>query len=276
MMLLKVKHSTKYSYSETQRMILQSHRLHPSRCETQTILSWDVFAEGALFGEYFEDGGGDRLRTMSLNSEIDELEISVVGEVETHDRGGVIKLHRDLMPKNVYLQSTLLTKADENLRQLAAESIQSTDGSALDNGHAMMNSISDRIDYISGSTNSSFTAAQALQQGKGVCQDQAHCLLSISRLNNIPARYITGYLYDAEKGDNHGESHAWVELYIDGLGWIGFDAANQCCPDERYIRIGSGLDGLDGALIRGVTRGAGQESMLTNVEVSQAQQYQQQ
>jgi transglutaminase-like putative cysteine protease len=272
MMLLKVKHSTKYSYSETQRMILQSHRLYPSRCDTQTVLSWDVFAEGALFGEYFEDGAGDRLRTMSLNSDVDGLEISVIGQVETNDKSGVIKLKRDRMPTHVYLHSSSLTKADKSLRELALESIQDIGGSSLDKAHAMMNSISDRIEYISGSTNSSFTAAQALQQGKGVCQDQAHCLLSISRLNNIPARYVTGYLYDAEKGDNHGESHAWAELYIDGLGWIGFDAANRCCPDDRYIRIGSGLDGLDAALIRGVTRGAGQESMLTNVEVSQAQQ----
>ena len=56
-MLLTVKHSTKYSYSETQRMILQSHRLYPSRCDTQSVLSWDVFAEGALFGDAPGSGG---------------------------------------------------------------------------------------------------------------------------------------------------------------------------------------------------------------------------
>ena len=271
-MLLKVKHSTKYSYSETQRMILQSHRLYPSKCDSQSVVSWDVIAKGATFGEYFEDGAGDRLRTMSLNSEVNQLEIIVVGEVETHDNSGVIKLKRDLMPKHVYLMSTPLTKADENLRKLAVEAMQNSDGSMLNDAHALMSAVSARIAYIPGSTNSSFTAAQALQQGKGVCQDQAHCLLVISRLNNIPARYVTGYLYDAEKGDNYGESHAWVELHIDGLGWIGFDAANRCCPDDRYVRIGSGLDSLDAALIRGITRGAGQESMLTSVEVSQAQQ----
>ena len=271
-MFLKIKHTTKYSYSETQRMILQSHRLHPSDCDTQTVLSWDVIVEGARFGKYFKDGAGDQIRTMSINREIDNLEITIVGEVQTNDTHGMIKLRRDLIPKNVYLMSTKLTKADTNLKELAIESLVDVADNELDRAHAMMNAISDRIAYIPGSTNSSYTAAQALQQGKGVCQDQAHCLLSISRINTIPARYVTGYLYDHEKGDNWGESHAWVELYIDGFGWIGFDAANRCCPDERYVRIGSGLDSLDAALIRGITRGSGQESMLTNVEVSQAQQ----
>ena len=41
-----------------------------------------------------------------------------------------------------------------------------------------------------------------------------------------------------------------------GLGWVGFDPANRCCPDERYIRLGSGLDAQDAAPIRGISRGA--------------------
>jgi transglutaminase-like putative cysteine protease len=268
-MYLKVKHTTSYNYSETQRMILQSHRLYPSSCESQTVISWDVIVDGARFGEYFKDGAGDRLRTMSLNTPIDDLEIKVVGEVETKDKHGLVKLKRDMIPKQAYLVSTRITKIDEALRQLATESVSGLGSDGIERGHAMMNQISDRIAYISGSTNSTFTASQALQQGKGVCQDQTHCLIAIARANNVPARYVTGYLYDHEKGDNWGESHAWAELHVEGFGWIGFD---RCCPDERYIRIGSGLDGMDAALIRGITRGLGEESMLTNVEVSQSQQ----
>ena len=94
----------------------------------------------------------------------------------------------------------------------------------------------------------------------------------LARLNNIPARYVTGYLYVNEDGDHRGESHAWAELYIDDLGWVGFDPTNNCCPDERYIRIGSGLDAEGAALIRGVSRGVGEESMETSVKISSMQQ----
>ena len=49
--------------------------------------------------------------------------------------------------------------------------------------------------------------------------------------------------------------------FADGLGWMGFDPANRCCPDERYIRLGSGRDARDAAPIRGVSRGGGIEAM---------------
>ena len=55
------------------------------------------------------------------------------------------------------------------------------------------------------------------------------------------------------------------------LGWIGFDPANRCCPDERYIRLGSGRDARDAAPIRGVSRGGATEAMDVNVVVSAQQ-----
>ena len=67
-------------------------------------------------------------------------------------------------------------------------------------------------------------------------------------------------------------SHAWAELWVDGLGWVGFDAANGCCPDERYIRLGSGLDAADAAPIRGVAQGIGEERLDVHVAVQQVQQ----
>ncbi|GAB1364405.1 hypothetical protein MASR1M32_36410 [Rhodobacter sp.] len=42
---------------------------------------------------------------------------------------------------------------------------------------------------------------------------------------------------------------------VPGLGWVGFDPANRCCPDDRYIRLGSGFDARSAAPIRGIARG---------------------
>ena len=62
-----------------------------------------------------------------------------------------------------------------------------------------------------------------------------------------------------------------LELYVQDLGWVGFDAANECCPDERYIRVGAGLDAHDAAPIRGISLGAGEESMDIQVSVAAQQ-----
>jgi transglutaminase-like putative cysteine protease len=64
---------------------------------------------------------------------------------------------------------------------------------------------------------------------------------------------------------------------LPGLGWVGFDPANACCPDERYIRLASGFDAQDAAPIRGIARGPGAETMAVRVAVcTQGQQQEQQ
>lgn len=79
---------------------------------------------------------------------------------------------------------------------------------------------------------------------------------------------MTGYLLtDAEEGE---AAHAWAEVHIQGLGWVGFDPANRCCPDDRYIRLGSGRNALEAAPIRGVSRGGGEEAMAVSVLVTDA------
>jgi transglutaminase-like putative cysteine protease len=90
----------------------------------------------------------------------------------------------------------------------------------------------------------------------------------------MPARYVTGYLYSDANGQAHGESHAWAELYVDGLGWVGFDAANRCCPNDLYVRLGSGLDAQDAAPIRGLIEGQATEDLTAKVIVTDVAQQQ--
>ena len=73
-------------------------------------------------------------------------------------------------------------------------------------------------------------------------------------------------------GNAHEAAHAWAELWLDGLGWVGFDPANACCPNEFYVRIGSGLDARDAAPIRGIASGPGTETLDVTVAVSAGQQ----
>ncbi|WP_413865488.1 transglutaminase domain-containing protein, partial [Albidovulum sp.] len=84
--------------------------------------------------------------------------------------------------------------------------------------------------------------------------------------------YASGYLFATEDGAAHEAAHAWAEVWIEGLGWIGFDPANRSCPDDRYVRLGSGLDARDAAPIRGIAQGAGRETLDVTVAVGQGQQ----
>jgi transglutaminase-like putative cysteine protease len=61
-------------------------------------------------------------------------------------------------------------------------------------------------------------------------------------------------------------------VFVDGLGWVGFDVANRTCPDQLYVRLGAGLDASYAAPIRGSRRGGGAEKLDVNVAIGQQQQ----
>ena len=111
-----------------------------------------------------------------------------------------------------------------------------------------------------------------LAAGAGVCQDHAHALIAIARERGLPARYVSGYLHVTSDGAAHDAAHAWAEIHVGALGWVGFDAANACCPDDRYVRLGSGYDADDAAPVRGTTYGSGQESLDVRVQVEEMSQ----
>ena len=86
---------------------------------------------------------------------------------------------------------------------------------------------------------------------------------------------MTGYLL-LEDGSGAPAHHAWAEARVNHIGWVGFDATNDLCPTDRYVRLGSALDAASAAPIRGVRRLAGQERLNVQVSVKEIAQSQSQ
>lgn len=269
-MRLIVDHVTRYSYDQPVRGVVQSHRLTPSVFDGQKVLDWQVSVSDGAPGGSFLDGAGDRVKAWSVSGPVSEITVTVRGTVETVDLAGVLRGHKERTPPEVYLRDTLPTRVDAALAALA----DATGGAAepLERAHGMSAAVADAIAYAPGATHAHTTAAEALALAEGVCQDHAHALIALARHSGLPARYVSGYLHAGTDGTLHEAAHAWAEIWIKGLGWVGFDPANRCCPDERYIRLGSGLDAQDAAPIRGIARGLGTEKLDVAVAVLSAQQ----
>ncbi|HMQ93316.1 MAG TPA: transglutaminase family protein [Amaricoccus sp.] len=271
-MRLSVRHTTIYRFDAPMRFVTQSHRLTPSTCASQRIVAWEVGAEGAVFGASFVDGAGDRVTTMTVEGPVERIDVTVTGEVETIDAAGVLRGHREIISPRTYLRPTQRTKANGALGELAAEALAAAgEEGDLGRAHLLAAAVAEAIAYAPGTTEAHTTAAEALEQGRGVCQDHAHAMIALAQSVGMPARYVTGYLLTGGEEGMGEASHAWAELHVEGLGWVGFDPANRCCPDDRYIRLGSGRDALDAAPIRGVSRGGGTEAMDVTVVVAAQQ-----
>ncbi|MBL9048824.1 MAG: transglutaminase family protein [Tabrizicola sp.] len=268
-MRLSVDHVTRYRYDAPVRSVVQSQRLTPSLFAGQKVIDWEVTVTEGRKGAAHRDGAGDQVQAWTIAGPLTSVEVRVRGTVETEDLAGVLRGHRESVMPDCYLRSTPPTQADVALHRLA-ETASGADSLAL--AHALSQAVSDAIAYRPGVTHAHTTAAEALALGEGVCQDHAHALIAVARLRGIPARYVSGYLFVSEEGAPHEAAHAWAELHVPGLGWVGFDPANRCCPDARYIRLGSGFDAQDAAPIRGVARGGTGESMDVTVAIQQANQ----
>lgn len=268
-MLLSVDHVTRYFYDQPVRGVVQSHRLMPSQCAGQKLIQWKVSVSDGQMGGGFRDGAGDWVQGWTVLGPVNEITVRVTGQIETVDLAGVLRGHKELTPPEAYLRTTHPTEADAALAALADGLTPAQD--ALAAAHEISARVSDAIVYTPDTTNAHTAASEALAQGTGVCQDQAHAVIAVARHIGLPARYVSGYLLVGVDGAAAEAAHAWAEVYIGGLGWVGFDAANRCCPDDRYIRLGSGLDSPHAAMIRGIARGQGEESLDVSVTVQASQ-----
>jgi len=268
-MRLDVNHRTTYRFDPPMRGVTQSLRLWPSLFDGQNVLDWNVKIDGATRGANFRDGAGDLIETMTFRGSVDSVVVEVSGTVVTKDLAGVLQGHRERVPPLAYVRQGQFTRTNNTIRELARGAIAGAE-TPLAEAHALAAAVGEAIAYVPGETDSQTTAAEALETGRGVCQDHAHTLIATAICLEIPARYVTGYLH--AEGDIADASHAWAELYVRDLGWVGFDASNLKCPDETYIRLGSGFDSVDAAPIRGVAQGNGVEALDVDVSVISSDQ----
>lgn len=271
-MRLTITHSTQYLYDQPVTYILQRLRLTPVDGPTQKVRSWSISVDGATTETGYFDQFGNRVELVSAEGTEHLIRIVASGEVETLSSSGVYGTHLGFCPLWLFLRETPRTTAGKRMREMA-DSISGDE--PLARMHALMNATHGEVAYVTGSTGIETTAEQALEAGRGVCQDHAHIMIGVARLLGIPARYVSGYLL-MEGVAEQTATHAWAEMHLPGLGWVGFDAANNICPDERYVRIATGLCYRDAAPVSGMRIGWAGENLHVAVTVEPTKDQQQQ
>ena len=271
-MLITIGHVTRYSFASPATYSIHTLRLAPPSFDGQRVLSWRVEMPEIDNAVSFRDSFGNVSRLVSIAYPHSEVAIIARGTVETQDKSGFARGLHETAPARVYKRESERTAPDDAIRDLVAGL---TANDVLDRLHELMQVVGKRVKYTVGATHAHTSAAEALATGRGVCQDHAHIFISAARLMDLPARYVNGYFVTG--GEKQAEAHhAWAEVHIDGLGWLGFDPANGVCPTDRYVRLAWGLDAASAAPITGNRRGGANEVLDVFVEVQQQSSAQQQ
>lgn len=258
-MKLVINHQTHYRYEELVRRSNQYIRLTPQSIGHQVVHSWQLATPGIQFSQ--KDGFGNIWTSLTVTQPHSELLIMAQGEIEIFP---VEAVEDNRLSPMFFTHATDSTICHQPLIDFLHQHIQQqTRHGLIDLAGAILN----HMPYTPDSTNVETTAAQAFDLKSGVCQDHTHVFLACARYLNLPARYVSGYLHTSDT--SHLSTHAWAEVYLDGL-WYCFDISNQLFSLDQHVSLAVGRDYLDAAPVRGTRQGGGNESMQAMVKVMEA------
>ena len=263
-MRLRIQHITTFTYDAPISEAYTEMRLAPMDVGGQRCTNFRLKTEPNGEVTRYRDRYQNDVYYFDVLQSHQQLQVIASSEVLTADR--FEDEQQDLSPLDQYdyLTPTQYAPEHELIHTLAEASV--VVGNKLASAHALMRAVHQAIRYERGATSVTTTADEALQIGKGVCQDYAHVMLAACRLSGLPARYVSGYLYSPNAPEM--ASHAWVDVFVTDYGWRSLDPTHNCPQDDRYVRVATGRDYADVPPTRGMYKGNAKEKMEVHVMVS--------
>ena len=283
--ILHVLHETSYQYErpvEASRHVL---RLQPVDDSTQTLLEYDlrISVDGQVHS--YEDVFGNHNVELIVDQPFSEFVVRSESRVRIKHVPGLEELvphEREEIPlvwmpwqRQMMLAYLMPPELPEtHLTQLldfAMSFVDRNDYNLRDMLTDMNRTIYRDFKYLPGATTLETTPFEVFDSHQGVCQDFANLFICMARLMNIPARYRVGYVDTLATPDNPVQSeasHAWVELYIPGAGWVGFDPTNGSTVGQEHVRVACGRNFRDATPTTGsLFKGGGGETLEIKVKV---------
>jgi transglutaminase-like putative cysteine protease len=108
---------------------------------------------------------------------------------------------------------------------------------------SVTSAIRDSFTYVERDEEGTQTPTETLERGSGTCRDFALFMMEAVRSVGLAARFVSGYLYDPAIDGNAsdiqgaGSTHAWVQVYLPGAGWVEFDPTNGSYGGHNLVPI---------------------------------------
>jgi transglutaminase-like putative cysteine protease len=104
---------------------------------------------------------------------------------------------------------------------------------------AMTNDIRASFTYERRVQKGVFSPVETLRNRRGTCRDYAVLMIDAVRSLGFAARYVSGYIFvpNHEPVEGGGSTHAWLQVYLPGAGWVDFDPTNSIVGNRHLIRV---------------------------------------
>jgi transglutaminase-like putative cysteine protease len=279
-----IRHVTRFAYESPITESVMEVRMQPRTDGLQRCLHFGLTTNPATRVMMYQDQGGNVVHHFDIPGRHAALTVTAEAMVECdpppplpHRLGPRAWSDLDLMVSSgefwEWLVPSDFARPTPLLEALAEQLRLQRGNDPLVALRRLMGEMYTRFTYNQRSTQVDSPIDDALQARAGVCQDFAHIFIALARSLGVPTRYVSGYLFNDGGTDRSidGATHAWVEILLPDVGWVGLDPTNNLLATERHIRVAIGRDYADVPPTRGVFKGTAEvrSELLVGVSVGQ-------
>lgn len=292
-MFLKITQRTKCRYSRPVDHARIEYRVFPASNVDQRVLGLevDVTSPGAPVdiaspSAVFIDAWGNLCRKVEWSRPIDSWSFAVDLFVETLRQNPFdfplsavhmpIPADTHAWPAEVHGYIRWEYDPWDNDPEVKAWAIEqsASESGAFKKIQSLMQTTSQEFNFCKGLTDVKTPPGEILKLKMGVCQDFATLLIASSRALGLPARYVSGYIYEGPRAKRQGPApagHGWAEVFFPEIGWRGFDPLNGILTCHTHVRTAQGRWYADAAPVIGRFIGIGvEQTSQTEIHVDMA------
>jgi len=259
MRLLTVRHVTTYSYSEPVRFGEHRMMFRPRASHDLRLLDSQLdIRPQPLELRWLHDVFDNSVAIASFDTEATELRFDstvTLEHIETPRPDYMLEAAARTFPfaysddERPYLTGALARNypADD----LASWTARYVDGQSTTMGLllAMTRGIKDECRYLRRVEKGVQSPGETLRRRSGSCRDFAVLMMEAVRSLGVAARFVSGYIFVPDRGRGAvvggGATHAWMQAYLPGAGWVDFDPTNDIVGNRNLIRVAVAWDQRD-------------------------------
>jgi transglutaminase-like putative cysteine protease len=276
-----IRHLTRFRYSKPVSESIMETRMNPRSDSTQHCLTFSLSVSPRCRVFSYRDHHGNNVQHFDIPGEHNQLVIVAESLVEQQIQ---MNIPAFLAPDAWAALDELVDSADYGEMLLPSRFVQTTPivqdlakqlnvvrrDDPLMLVHELNKRLFEYFEYVPSATHIDSPIDQVIASRQGVCQDFAHVMIALLRQVGIPARYVSGYLYRGREDHDRSTpdaTHAWVEVLLPHLNWVGFDPTNDLIAYNRHIRTAVGRDYADVPPTHGIFRGSTASELYVAVQV---------
>ena len=283
-----VRHATEYQYSEPvafgrHRMMFRPRDSHTLRLLSTSLsitpkpvdIRWmyDVFGNSVSYAE-FGDQRATSLRFVSeisiLHYEVDQPTALLSPSAEQYPFSYIADEISDIEPLMILNRPDI----EGGLARWAKDIADRSGGRTLAILSDMMETIRREFQYLRRPRPGTQDPVRTLELRTGSCRDFALLMIEALRSLGFAARFVSGYIFSPSRANRQGggATHAWVQVYLPGCGWLEIDPTNGIFGNRDLIRVAVARDHRQAAPLTGSFTGARGAYQGMSISVSVVEQ----